>query len=117
MLMLTTPDEFDALLDVPLALVYKHSSRCPISAMAYEEVEALEGMRPDVPVYLVDVIDGRALSRHVAARTGVFHHSPQAILLVAGRPAWSGSHFEVRAELLARKLDAVVGAGDVRGAA
>jgi bacillithiol system protein YtxJ len=111
MQMLSTPAEFDALLDAPLALVYKHSTRCPISTMAYEEIEALEGMRPDVPVYLVDVIDGRALSRHVAVRTGVVHHSPQAILLVAGRMAWSGSHFDVRAEPLARRLDALLGSG------
>jgi bacillithiol system protein YtxJ len=117
MQMLSTPAEFDALLDAPLALVYKHSTRCPISGMAYDEMEALEEMRPDVPVHVVDVIDGRALSRHVAARTGVFHHSPQAILLVAGRPVWSGSHFEVRAEQLARQLDAVAGSGGVRGAA
>jgi hypothetical protein len=47
----------------------------------------------------------------------VFHHSPQAILLVAGRPVWSASHFEVRAEQLARQLDAVLGSGGVRGAA
>jgi bacillithiol system protein YtxJ len=110
MQMLTTPAEFDALLDAPLALVYKHSTRCPIAAMALDEIELLEERRPDTPVYLVDVIDARPLSRHVAERTGVVHHSPQAILLVGGRPVWSGSHLEVRAEVLARKLDAVVGA-------
>jgi bacillithiol system protein YtxJ len=111
---LITPDEFDALLDVPVALIYKHSTRCPIAGIALEEIEALEEMRPDAPIYLVDVIADRALSRHVAARTGVVHHSPQAILLVGGRPAWAGSHFDVRAEPLARKLDAVMGAADAR---
>jgi bacillithiol system protein YtxJ len=109
---LTTPADFDALLDAPLALVYKHSTRCPISAMALDEIELLEERRPDAPVYLVDVIDARALSRHVAERTGIVHHSPQAILLVGGRAVWAGSHFEVRAEVLARKLDGV--GGDAR---
>jgi bacillithiol system protein YtxJ len=108
MQMLTTPAEFDALLEAPVALVYKHSTRCPIAAMALDEMEMLEERRPETPVYLVDVIDARPLSRHVAERTGVVHHSPQAILLVGGRPVWSGSHFEVRAEVLARKLDAAL---------
>lgn len=109
---LTDPAEFDALAAQGggPALVLKHSTRCPISAMAFDEVERLEGAHPEVPVYLVDVIADRDVSRHVAQRTGVAHHSPQLILLVHGEVAWDVSHFEIRAERLGERLNAV-GAG------
>lgn len=106
---LTSPADFDALLEAPVALVYKHSTRCPISLLALDEVEALLQERPDTPVYVVDVVEQRPLSQHVAARTGVRHHSPQAILLVDGAPVWSASHFDVRADTMRRKLEAAAG--------
>ena len=101
---LTTAAELDDLLQRPIALLYKHSTRCPISAAAHEEVRAYVEAYPDAPVWLLDVNAQRALSDSVVARTGVDHHSPQAILLVGGRAAWSASHFDVRFEALERKL-------------
>ncbi|MGZ8379628.1 MAG: bacillithiol system redox-active protein YtxJ [Gemmatirosa sp.] len=103
---LTTSLDFDTLLDAPVALVYKHSTRCPIAGVALDEVELLAELRPELPIHVVDVIRDRALSREVAERLGVTHHSPQAILLVHGRPVWAASHFEVRAETIVRRLDA-----------
>lgn len=107
MLPLTTSTDFEALLDAPVALVYKHSTRCPIAGIALEEVELLSSLRPELPIHVVDVIRDRSLSRQVAERVGITHHSPQAILLVQGHPVWAASHFEVRAETIVRRLDAV----------
>ena len=105
---LSSPADLEALRHAPLALVYKHSSRCPISMMAWDEVEMLSERRPDVPVGVVDVIESRAVSRHVAESLGVVHHSPQAILLVHGAPAWTGSHFDVRVDALTQRVDAAL---------
>jgi hypothetical protein len=63
----------------PLAVVYKHSPICPSSGMAYE----------------------------VADRVGVVHASPQAIILRAGVAAWHGSHFDLRADTMARRLESI----------
>ncbi len=109
---LTDPTEFDALAEQGAVLVFKHSTRCPISSMAYDEVERLEAAHPEVPVFLVDVIGDRAMSRHVAQRTGVAHHSPQLMLLVRGGVAWDVSHFEIRAGRLGERLGAVVAGGE-----
>ena len=106
---LTSAHDFDTLNERPLVLVYKHSSRCPISLIAYQEVAQLEEHHPDIPVYLVDVLASRPVSRHVAERTGIVHHSPQLILLVRGEPVWAVSHFDVRAEVLGERLEALVG--------
>ena len=103
---LVTPDQLDQVMAAPVALVYKHSTRCPVSAMAMDEVRRLVGERPDAPVWVVDVIVQRRLSVEVAERTGVRHESPQAILLAGGEVVYDASHFEVRADELARELDA-----------
>ena len=57
----------------PWALVFKHSTRCPVNTAAHREV---------------------------AERTGVRHESPQAIVLTGGSVAWSDSHEGVTADAL-----------------
>ena len=96
----------------PLAVVYKHSPICPTSGMAFEEMSSLRRLHADVPVYLVDVVQSRPLSRYIAQRIGVVHASPQAIILRAGVPAWHGSHFDLRAEVIARQLASLKGETD-----
>ena len=93
----------------PLAIVYKHSPICPTSGIAFEEMSSLRRMHGDVPMYLVDVVHSRPLSRFIAERVGVVHASPQAIILRAGVPAWHGSHFDLRAEVIARHLSLLKG--------
>lgn len=101
-------------LSEPLAVVYKHSPICPSSGVAYEEMRSLRRLHQDVPVYLVDVIHSRPLSRKIAEQVGVVHASPQAIILRAGIPAWHGSHFDLRAEDMSRKLESLKAATEHR---
>ncbi len=77
-------------------VLFKHSLTCPISARAYRQMQAYDG-----EVALVVVQRARAVSREVEARTGVRHESPQAIILRAGRAAWSASHFDITADAVA----------------
>ena len=86
-----------ALFASPLAVLYKHSPICATSGYAYEEMLAFR-RQSRVPVFLVDVVHHRPLSRALAERTGVAHASPQAIILRDGIPAWHRSHFDIQAE-------------------
>lgn len=95
----------------PLAVVYKHSPICPTSGIAYEQMQSLGQLHQDVPVYLVDVVHSRPLSRYIAERVGIAHASPQAIILRAGVPAWHGSHYDLRAEVMARRLTSLKAEG------
>jgi bacillithiol system protein YtxJ len=104
---IATEADVAAALSQPLAIVYKHSPICPTSGLAYEEIRSLRRLHQDVPVYLVDVVQARPLSRYIAERVGVVHASPQAIILRAGVPAWHGSHFDLRADIMAQKLAAL----------
>ncbi len=104
---IATEADLATVLAEPLAVVYKHSPICPTSGMAYEEIRSLKQMQRDVPVYLIDVVQSRPLSRYIAERVGVVHASPQAIILRSGVPAWHGSHFDLRADTMAQKLEAL----------
>lgn len=85
----------------PVMLI-KHSTRCPISAEAYDafmkhvQVEALPGVR----YALVLVVEHRPVSNAVAEDTGVKHESPQVLLLKSGVPVWTTSHRQITAAAL-----------------
>ena len=82
----------DEALAAPTFLVFKHSLICPTSARGFAEYAAFVRAHPDVPTAWIDVIGERPWSRHVAARTGVTHQSPQALLVKDGRVVWHASH-------------------------
>ena len=80
-------------------VLFKHSLTCPISAGAYQEMERVAG-----EVGLVVVQKARPVSDEIAARTGVRHESPQALVLRDGRVVWSASHWNVTAEAVGGAL-------------
>jgi bacillithiol system protein YtxJ len=98
---LRTQEAVDAAL-AGSGVIFKHSSRCPVSSDAYDEVAAFEEAHPDVPVYVVDVIASRPVSQHLARVTGVLHQSPQALVVEDGTVRWHGSHYAINALALAR---------------
>ena len=91
-------EELERAFGEPWALVFKHSTRCPVSSAAWREVAAFRKAHPEAVVYVVHVVEQRALSGAVAARTGVRHESPQVIVLQGGREVWNASHFAITAE-------------------
>jgi bacillithiol system protein YtxJ len=111
---IVTDADLDQLLAAPLAVLYKHSPICPTSDVAYEEMLAFL-RHSAVPVYMVDVILHRPLSRALAERIGVRHASPQAIILRDGVVAWHRSHYEIRAEAMARVVDDLAGQNGSEG--
>ena len=52
---------------------------------------------------MVTVQSHRSVSDHAAARLGIRHETPQAILLRDGRPVWSASHFRITADALGQR--------------
>jgi bacillithiol system protein YtxJ len=107
---ITTRQEIDGLLDrAALSVIYKHSTRCPVSLDAYNEMQRFVLAHPEIPVYLVDVIRSRPVSQYVAERTRTVHQSPQAIVLRGGEPAWCGSHYSITQHELEAQLQALAG--------
>lgn len=83
----------------PVVLL-KHSMTCGISSGVYREVE---NVAADVNVVVIQT--HRHVSNEIAARTGVRHESPQAIVLRDGRPVYHASHYDIEAEHIEEKLD------------
>lgn len=83
--------------EVPV-LIYKHSTRCHISAMALDRLE--RDWSPDVQnkmaVYFLDVLRRREVSDEAARRFGVAHASPQALLIRNGACVFHASHSAIR---------------------
>lgn len=72
---------------------FKHSVTCPISSGVYAEVDRFDG-----DVGLVIVQSSRAQSNEIAARTGVRHETPQALVIRNGEVVYHASHYDVTAD-------------------
>jgi bacillithiol system protein YtxJ len=77
--------------DAPVIL-FKHSTTCPISSAAYQQMSKVAE-----EVSLVVVQKARDVSKEIEARTGVQHESPQTIVLRNGEAVWSASHYDITA--------------------
>jgi bacillithiol system protein YtxJ len=73
--------------------IFKHSTACPISAHALQEVESAE---TEIPIYRVDVREQRELSNWIASVYSVEHESPQLILIREGKAAKVLNHGAIR---------------------
>ncbi|MDT4969104.1 MAG: hypothetical protein QOJ64_3841 [Acidobacteriota bacterium] len=92
---ITDADDLDQLLarsHDAAVILFKHSSTCPISSAAYEEMSEVKA-----DVSLVVVQRARNISNEIASRTGIPHQSPQVVVVRNGRPVWNASHYDITA--------------------
>jgi bacillithiol system protein YtxJ len=82
------------------AVLYKHSTSCPISSDVVDEVRRFARAHPNWKTYLVKVIEQRELSDAVADRLEVPHASPQAIVIKHGAATWNASHYDISEDAL-----------------
>lgn len=81
--------------DQPIVL-FKHSTRCPTSAMALRLTEQRwASVSADVRPYFLDLIAHRDVSAAIAAELGVDHESPQMILVRDGVVLHHASHHRI----------------------
>ncbi len=80
-------------------VLFKHSATCSISADVYRDVA-----KYDNEIALVVVQTARPLSNEIAARTGIRHESPQAIVLRNGKAVWHAAHYDISAAVLRRAV-------------
>ncbi len=102
--LLRNTEDFERLLVEPLAIIFKHSTSCGISAHALDETERFLVENPEQAIYKVDVIESREVSDYIEAKTGVRHASPQLLVLRDGAVVWHDSHAGVTAEAIATCL-------------
>ena len=77
-------------------LIFKHSTRCSISAAAKHRLDAdLAALNVQMDVHFLDLLAHKDISAIVADRFGVRHESPQVILIDKGQVALHLSHYDI----------------------
>lgn len=106
--MLSTPENVDTLLekshDKPLVL-FKHSGRCNISAMALNRIEDfVREIESHAILFMIDVVNNRPASLHAAEKTGVTHQSPQVLVIHKGIVIYDESHGSIDGRIVLKLL-------------
>lgn len=91
--------------DRPLFL-FKHSTRCPISSAAFQQVMSYLEDEPNqsIDYRMIYVVEDRPISLEVAELTGIPHESPQVILVSDRNPIWNTSHSYITSRALKDEL-------------
>lgn len=90
-------DEIKAISMQRPVLIFKHSTRCSISSMSLDRLvrnwkkEDEERLTP----FVLDLIAYRDLSDQIEKEFGVYHQSPQVILIKEGKAIYDESHFGI----------------------
>lgn len=89
--MLTSVHQFDDLMSSssPFA-VFKHSTRCSVSAVAKNRIE--KEWQHSFPIYYLDLLKHRDVSNHIASVTHVKHESPQLLVIKNAKVIYDASH-------------------------
>ena len=86
--------------DVP-CLIFKHSTRCSISSMAKSRLEkSWDFSADDIKPYYLDLIAFRDVSNAIVEKFGVYHESPQALLIRNGECTYDASHLDISVQEL-----------------
>ena len=83
-----------------LVLIFKHSTRCSISRYSLKQFENEFTFEDKIVPYFLDLIAHRDVSNEIAQRFGVFHESPQIILIKEGKAIYDASHESIDAKKL-----------------
>lgn len=106
---LSDTEQLDAILEDRTGekhVLFKHSTRCVVSAMAKRQLESeWPADKSDIQVWYLDLLNHRDISNAIAEKTGIYHQSPQAIVLVNGEVKYQDSHSEISARRILKSLE------------
>jgi bacillithiol system protein YtxJ len=72
-------------------VIFKHSTRCSISTLAKSRLDKA-GLTGNMDFYYLDLLTYRSLSNKVAEEFGVYHESPQVLIIKDGKCVYDESH-------------------------
>lgn len=106
-MVIQTQEQLDTLLqqtvEKPLFL-YKHSTNCGSSRVAYSSLHQFTARFRDVSnhfaIAMIRTLEDKPLSHHIEAQLGVPHKSPQIILVFDNKAIWHASHQQINSTQL-----------------
>lgn len=84
-------------------VIFKHSTRCGTSAMILSRLER-STEQGNIEFYFLDLIKYRDISNQIAEQFGVYHESPQLLLIKNGECTYDESHMGISMEELEGQL-------------
>ncbi len=104
---LTDIPQIDTLKAAPgYSLIFKHSTRCTVSAMAKRAFERdWDTIPAQVNFYFLDLISHRNVSAYIAEIFQVHHESPQLLLIKDGECILDASHSDISADEVAELIN------------
>ena len=85
--------ELDRLSKDKLMVIFKHSTSCPFSKMAFNRFQKEADFDEEkADLFYVNVLDQRDISDAIAEHYGVLHQSPQLIIIKNGDVVHQASH-------------------------
>lgn len=86
-------------------IIFKHSTRCPVSRMALKNFENEYGIEEgSAKPYFLDLIEHRDVSNEIASRFNVVHQSPQVLVIKNGQSVYDESHGDIDAGVVKGKV-------------
>ncbi len=103
---LETTEQLQDIKNAPgYSILFKHSTRCSISMMAKKKFELdWDALPEETPVYFLDLLNYREISKAIAGLFNIPHESPQLLLIKDGECVYHTSHGEISAEEAAEQM-------------
>lgn len=77
-------------------VIFKHSTRCPVSSMAKRNLEYDFSILPKgLPMYILDLIALRDISNFIAEYWDIQHESPQLLVVKGKHCLYHASHQDI----------------------
>lgn len=87
-------------------LIFKHSTRCPVSSMAKRNIEFESILLPkNIQTYFLDLIKFRDISNQVSEIWKIKHESPQVLLIHNHKCIYTSSHNEINVADIVVKVE------------
>ncbi len=89
-------------------IIFKHSTRCPVSSMALSRLERSwdSAAHENTAIFFLDLIRYRDVSNAVAEQFGVMHQSPQVIVVEDEKAIYDESHMGISYEEISAQVKA-----------
>ncbi|MBC2724467.1 bacillithiol system redox-active protein YtxJ [Desulfosporosinus sp.] len=106
---INSPQDLEGILEesrLRKIIIFKHSTACPTSARAWQEVQDfIQESSDEILVVMIKVIESRSISNQLAETLGVKHQSPQVLLLSNRQILWHTSHQTVTQTNIKKALE------------
>ncbi len=105
---LSTNDQLEQIINLSNEkpqVIFKHSTRCSISAVAWKRVQK-NHEKTEVNFYFLDLIAYRSLSNKIAEIFNVYHESPQVLVIKNGQCVFDESHLSISLDEILEQANA-----------